>query len=88
MRPAMERQVKALDLGDRVRLHGRGLDPRSMYGAFDLVVQASRSEGLPNVLFEAAAAGRPIVATAAGGFGEIVIEGETGCSSRPRTSRR
>ena len=38
-----------------------------MFGAFDLVAQASRSEGLPNVLLEAAAAGRPIVATAAGG---------------------
>ena len=78
MRPAMERQVTALGLGQRVRLHGRELDPRPMYGAFDLVAQASRSEGLPNVLLEAAAAGRPIVATAAGGSGEIVIDGETG----------
>ena len=78
MRPDMERQLTTLGLEDRVRLHGRELDPRPMYGAFDVVVQASRSEGLPNVLLEAAAAGRPIVATAAGSSGEVVIDGETG----------
>lgn len=78
MRPEMERQIAALGLGDRVLLHGRELDPRPMYGAFDIVVQSSRSEGLPNVLLEAAAAGRPIVATDAGGSGEIVIDGRTG----------
>jgi glycosyltransferase involved in cell wall biosynthesis len=78
MRPEMEHQIAVLGLGDRVRLHGRELDPRPMYGAFDVVVQSSSSEGLPNVLLEAAAAGRPIVATAAGGSGEIVIDEETG----------
>ncbi len=78
MRPSLERQVRALGLEDRVRLHGTELKPRPMYGAFDVVVQSSMSEGLPNVLLEAAAAGRPIVATAAGGSGEIVIDGETG----------
>ena len=45
MRPDLERQISALGLEDRVRLHGTELDPRPMYGAFDLVVQASRSEG-------------------------------------------
>jgi glycosyltransferase involved in cell wall biosynthesis len=77
-RSALERQVAQLGLRDRVLLHGSALDPRPFYGAFDLVVQASLSEGLPNVLLEAAAAGRPIVATAAGGSTEIVIDGETG----------
>ncbi len=78
MRGAMERQVRALGLDGRARLHGTELNPRPMYGAFDLVVQSSMSEGLPNVLLEAAAAGRAIVATAAGGSGEIVIDGQTG----------
>jgi glycosyltransferase involved in cell wall biosynthesis len=78
MRPILERQIEGLGLGRRVRLHGTEVDPRPMYGAFDVVVQSSMSEGLPNVLLEAASAGRPIVATAAGGSSEIVIHGETG----------
>jgi len=78
MRPDLERQIKALGLERRIRLHGTELDPRPMYGAFDVVAQSSMSEGLPNVLLEAAGAGRPIVATAAGGSSEIVIDGETG----------
>ena len=78
LRPDLERCVRAAGLGAQVRLHGPVLDARPLYGAFDLVVQASSSEGLPNVLLEAAAAGRPIVATAAGGSSEIVIDGQTG----------
>lgn len=77
-RPDLERQIAALGLEHRIRLHGIELDPRPMYGAFDIVVQSSMSEGLPNVLLEAASAGRPIVATAAGGSSEIVIDGATG----------
>jgi glycosyltransferase involved in cell wall biosynthesis len=78
LRPDLEQQIRARGLEGRVRLHGLVLDPRPLYGAFDLVVQASRSEGLPNALLEAAAAGLPIVATAAGGTGEIVVDGSTG----------
>ena len=42
------------------------------------MISASDAEGLPNVVLEGAAAGRPIVATAAGGTPEIVIDGVTG----------
>jgi glycosyltransferase involved in cell wall biosynthesis len=77
-RPGIERRIRTLGLIDRVRLHGMELEPRPLYGAFDIVVQASRSEGLPNVLLEAGAAARPIVATAAGGTSEIVVDGSTG----------
>jgi glycosyltransferase involved in cell wall biosynthesis len=77
-RPMLERKIRDLGLEGRVLLHGTELDPRPMYGAFDLVAQSSASEGLPNVLLEAAAAGRPIVATDAGGSNEIVIDGRTG----------
>ncbi len=78
MRPNLEAQIARLGLATRVRLHGVELDPRPLYGAFDVVAQASMSEGLPNVMLEAAAAARPIVATDAGGTREIVIDGETG----------
>ena len=38
----------------------------------------SFTEGLPNVLLEAHAAGVPVVATAVGGTPELVVHGETG----------
>jgi glycosyltransferase involved in cell wall biosynthesis len=78
MRPELERQIDDLGLRNRVLLHGLALDPTPLYGIFDIVVQSSRSEGLPNALLEAAAAGLPIVATNAGGTGEIVTDGVTG----------
>ena len=76
-RAAVERQARDAGL-DRARFTGPVPDARTLYDGFDLVVSASDAEGLPNVLLEAAAAGRPIVATAAGGTPEIVIDGETG----------
>jgi glycosyltransferase involved in cell wall biosynthesis len=78
IRADLQRRIVALGLEGCVRLHGLVLDARPLYGAFDLVVQSSRSEGLPNALLEAAAAGLPIVATDAGGTKEIVIDGRTG----------
>jgi glycosyltransferase involved in cell wall biosynthesis len=44
----------------------------------DLFVLPSFTEGLPNVLLEAHAAGVPVVATAVGGTPELVVHGETG----------
>jgi glycosyltransferase involved in cell wall biosynthesis len=77
-RERIEHQVERLGLADRVRVHGREIDIAPVYAALDVVVQASSSEGLPNVLLEAAAAGRPIVATDAGGSKEVVLDGVTG----------
>src|SRR5664280_316121 len=44
---------------------------RNWYGACDVVALPSYSEGIPNVLREAAACGRPFVATQVGGIPEI-----------------
>lgn len=55
-------------------LHSGERDARRVYGAFDIAAQASYSEGLPNVVLEAAAAGLPIVATAVGGTPEILTD--------------
>jgi glycosyltransferase involved in cell wall biosynthesis len=77
-RPALEQQIARLDLDDRVRLHGPVSNARILYAAFDIVVQASRGEGLPNQLLEAAAAERTFVATDVGGTNEIALDGVTG----------
>jgi glycosyltransferase involved in cell wall biosynthesis len=77
LRPELESAIGRLHLDGIVRLAGSVDDARTVYGAFDAVVQASHSEGLPNTILEAAAAGLPIVATAVGGTTEIVRDGET-----------
>jgi glycosyltransferase involved in cell wall biosynthesis len=78
LRGALEAQAAELGIGPIVRIHGPAPDARRLVGAFDLVLAASEAEGLPNALLEAAAAGQPIAATAAGGTVEIVEDGRTG----------
>ena len=78
LRPAIEAQIDGLGLRPFVTLFGTATDLPPLYDAFDLFVQASNSEALPNVLLEASSAGLPIVATAAGGSGEVIRDRETG----------
>ena len=63
-------------IADRVHFHGCREDAASLFRAFDVWVLSSRSEGTPMVLFEAMAAGVPIVATRVGGVDDAVSEAE------------
>jgi glycosyltransferase involved in cell wall biosynthesis len=54
--------------------------------AFDISALTSLSEGFPNSLVEAMAAGVPVVATAVGGNVDAVAEGETGFLVPPRST--
>jgi glycosyltransferase involved in cell wall biosynthesis len=83
LRPVLERSIDAAGLGDRVRLHGHEPDARQILGAFDVALQASLAEGLPNAVLEAAAEGLPIVATNVGGTAEVVSDGSTGVLVEP-----
>jgi glycogen(starch) synthase len=51
--------------------------------AADAVVLPSRYEPFGIVALEAAAAGTPLVASTAGGLGEVVVDGKTGSSFAP-----
>jgi glycosyltransferase involved in cell wall biosynthesis len=75
-RGALEEQVRALELGSRVRLLGQVGDIGPVLAAADAVVLPSRWEGLPLVLLEALVRGRPVVASAVGGIPEVVVDGE------------
>ncbi len=78
MRQTLERQVDRLGLGGRVRMPGSVVPAQPVIDACDIVALSSRSEGMPNALLEGAAAGKPLVTTAAGGAVEVAIDGVTG----------
>jgi len=62
---------------ERVKIMGE-CAPKELaqfYGAADVVLLTSRREGRPNVVLEALACGRPVLATAVGGTREL-LEGE------------
>lgn len=77
LRETLER--KAAESGCRnVHFLGHRTDLDCLMPAFDLFVLPSLTEGLPNVLLEAASCHVPIVATRVGGVPEIVTDGESG----------
>ncbi len=55
-----------------VQWHGLVPDVGRLFAAFDVFVLSSRTEGTPMVLFEAMAAGVPIVAARVGGVPDVV----------------
>ena len=77
-RPSLEREARTSGLADAVRFTGWRDDLDRVYADSDLVVLTSRNEGTPVSLIEASAAGRPIVATAVGGVGDVVRDGGSG----------
>ena len=73
LRKSLESEAASLGLGDRVNFAGpkpQGALP-DWYRASDVVALPSYSEGIPNVLREARACGRPFVATRVGGVPEV-----------------
>lgn len=68
----------ALGIADRVEFLGYVEQMPQLYSQIDLVVQSSFTEGMPNVILEAAYLRVPIVATAVGGTAEVVEHGRSG----------
>jgi len=77
-RPTLERRIEKLALRERVRLVGFQRDIVSFLHALDLFAFASRSEGFGQIVIEAMAAGRPVVAARAPALFELVVDSETG----------
>jgi starch synthase (maltosyl-transferring) len=71
-RAELERLVGQLGIAGRVRFIGYRTDVPDLLAAADLLVLPSRWEGMPNVVLEAMASGRPVVATKAAGVVELL----------------
>jgi glycosyltransferase involved in cell wall biosynthesis len=75
LRQSLEAQARALKLGDRFVFVGFVRDVPAILNSFDVSVFPSLWEGTPLTVFEALAAGRPIVATDADGLVDVLTDG-------------
>ena len=69
-----------------VTFHGPQTDVRSFYREADAVIVASYHEGMSNVVLEAAATGRPVLATNIHGCREAVEDNLTGLLFQPHSA--
>jgi glycosyltransferase involved in cell wall biosynthesis/GT2 family glycosyltransferase len=77
-RANLELQAKRLGIEDIVILPGFQKNVSHWMRAFDVLANCSLTEGIPNAVLEAMAAGTPVVATAVGGVPEIIKDQESG----------
>jgi glycosyltransferase involved in cell wall biosynthesis len=77
-RVPLDSLIQALGVSNRVRLAGRSNNMPHIYQSLDLLVSASRQEGLPISLLEGMASGCAILATSVGEVPSIILHGETG----------
>ena len=85
--PLLERSiefVRRIGAERNVIFTGFQSDVVSVLSLFDIMVIPSTAEGYPQVLLEAMAMGRAVVATSVGGIKEILINGATGLLVPPR----
>ena len=83
LREQIEKQIELLGLQNFAILPGFTNELDHYLPHFDIFVQSSHTEGLPNVLLESMAARTPVVATCVGGTSEVVDEGLTGLMVPP-----
>lgn len=84
-RAETQEKIRALGLANSVALVDSQRYPERILAAIDIYVCASDTEGFSNVLLEALACGKPLIATDVGGNPEIVAHGENGFLVPPRS---
>ncbi len=70
-------------LADRVHFLGEVRELAPLFGAMNIYVHPSRTEGLGTSIADAFSAGVPVVATRTGGIPELVREGQSGYLALP-----
>ncbi|RSL17558.1 glycosyltransferase involved in cell wall biosynthesis [Edaphobacter aggregans] len=77
-RDKLESLIDELNIGDSLQLLGQLDNMPSIYASLDLMVSASRQEGLPIAILEGMASRLPVIATAVGDVPTVVLDGRTG----------
>jgi L-malate glycosyltransferase len=78
LKVGLEKIAENLGITTQVRFTGFREDITDILGALDIFVISSYYEGIPMVLLEAMALGRPVVATRVGGIPEVIEDGISG----------
>lgn len=85
-RSTYESIVEELQKQCIIRYHGFQSDVRPFLKQCQLVVHPTYHEGMSNVLLEAAASARPVVASNVGGCKETFVEGRSGIACEPQNA--
>jgi glycosyltransferase involved in cell wall biosynthesis len=80
----LQAQAQRLGIASQVSFLGVREDIAALLAAADGFVLSSAWEGMPNVVMEALAAAKPVVATRVGGVSELVETGKSGVLVPPR----
>jgi glycosyltransferase involved in cell wall biosynthesis len=76
--PAVRAAIARNGLSEVIQVVPGTSRPENLYAAMDVLVCCSDREGFSNVILEAMACGKPVIATAVGGNVEAVEDGSTG----------
>jgi glycosyltransferase involved in cell wall biosynthesis len=91
LREDLEAQTRKLRLADRVVVRGRqpievvreALERADVMALASIQLESGFMDGIPNVLVEALATGRPVVASSLPGIRELIVDGQTGLLAEP-----
>jgi glycosyltransferase involved in cell wall biosynthesis len=85
MRVVLPDMIKQAGLEEKVTLLGHRTDVPNILASLDVLVLPSYAhEGIPQIILQAQAMARPVVATTIGGIPEVVEDGVTGLLVPPR----
>ena len=85
-RDKLESLIDQLKLRESVSMLGRRDDMPSVYASLDIMVSASRQEGLPMAILEGMASSLPLIATPVGDVPTMVRDGRTGVMVPPENA--
>ena len=77
-RAELDALIDKLGIRGSVRMLGRRDDMPSVFASLDVMVSASRQEGLPIAILEGMASRLPLVATTVGEVPTVILDGRTG----------